>query len=178
MINEMHNSYNQFYSTVFCLLYMFRTNLVIHHQEQTKNCGIKIDYKNCASRWSLTHYLDYHVGLLHVCSTLPENRTSVQKHVGILINVMNCIFLVGLSRVAQLVKKLTPFYGTQIGLPCSQQPTSCPSHEPDKSSARTPSNVLEMHFNITVQSMPWFSKSPFSPQVSVHEFSLHFSCPT
>ena len=23
---------------------------------QTKNCGIKNDYKNCASRWSLTHY--------------------------------------------------------------------------------------------------------------------------
>ena len=29
----MHNSYNQFYSTDFCLLYMFRTNLVVHHQE-------------------------------------------------------------------------------------------------------------------------------------------------
>ena len=33
MTNEMHNSYNQFYSTLFCLLYMFRTNLVVHHQE-------------------------------------------------------------------------------------------------------------------------------------------------
>ena len=34
MTNEMHNSYNQFfYSTVFCLLYMFRKNLVVHHQE-------------------------------------------------------------------------------------------------------------------------------------------------
>ena len=33
MTNEMHNSYNQFYSTVFCLLYMFRTNLAVHHQE-------------------------------------------------------------------------------------------------------------------------------------------------
>ena len=35
MTNEMHNYYNQlfFYSTVFCLLYMFRTNLVFHHQE-------------------------------------------------------------------------------------------------------------------------------------------------
>ena len=31
--NEMRNSYNQFYSTVFCLLYMFRTNIVVHHQE-------------------------------------------------------------------------------------------------------------------------------------------------
>ena len=27
------------------------------HVEQTKkNCGIKIDYKNCASRWLLTHF--------------------------------------------------------------------------------------------------------------------------
>ena len=33
MTNEMHNSYNQFYSTVFCLLYMFRTNLAVHQQE-------------------------------------------------------------------------------------------------------------------------------------------------
>ena len=33
MTNEMHNSYNQFYSTIFCLLYMFRTNLVVRHQE-------------------------------------------------------------------------------------------------------------------------------------------------
>jgi hypothetical protein len=33
MTNEMHNSYNQFYSTVFCLLYVFRKNLVVHQQE-------------------------------------------------------------------------------------------------------------------------------------------------
>ena len=33
MTNEMHNSYNQFYSTIFRPLYMFRTNLVVHHQE-------------------------------------------------------------------------------------------------------------------------------------------------
>ena len=34
MTNEMHNSYNQFfYSTVFCLLYLFRKNLVVYHQE-------------------------------------------------------------------------------------------------------------------------------------------------
>ena len=33
MTNEMHNSYNQFYSTAFCLLYVFRTSLVVHHQE-------------------------------------------------------------------------------------------------------------------------------------------------
>ena len=62
----MHNSYNQiFYSTVFCLLYTFRTNLVgmivpklcntvyytvllmmnyyvrSKHVKQTKGCGIK-----------------------------------------------------------------------------------------------------------------------------------------
>ena len=33
MTNEMHNSYNRFYSTVLCLLYMFRTDLVIHNQK-------------------------------------------------------------------------------------------------------------------------------------------------
>ena len=33
MTNEMHNSYNQFLFHSFCLLYMFRTNLVVHHQE-------------------------------------------------------------------------------------------------------------------------------------------------
>ena len=29
----MHNSYNQFFSTAFCLLYLFRTNLFVHHQQ-------------------------------------------------------------------------------------------------------------------------------------------------
>ena len=33
MTNEMHNSYNQFLFHSFYLLYMFRTNLVVHHQE-------------------------------------------------------------------------------------------------------------------------------------------------
>jgi hypothetical protein len=33
MTNEMYNSYNKFYSTIFCLLHMFRKNLVVHHQE-------------------------------------------------------------------------------------------------------------------------------------------------
>ena len=33
MSNEMHSSYNQFYSTVFYLLYMFLTNLVVHHHQ-------------------------------------------------------------------------------------------------------------------------------------------------
>ena len=33
MTNEMHSSYNQFLFHSFCLLYMFRTNLVDHHQE-------------------------------------------------------------------------------------------------------------------------------------------------
>ena len=43
MTNEMHNSYNQFYSTVFCLLYMFRTNLVVRNMySRQKICGIKL----------------------------------------------------------------------------------------------------------------------------------------
>ena len=64
---------------VACLLYIFRKNLVVHHQEHgiiyyilssapddervnsfetcraRKNCGIKIIYKNCASLFSSTH---------------------------------------------------------------------------------------------------------------------------
>ena len=36
--NEMHNSYNQFYATVFCLLYMFRTNLVVHQEHGIIYC--------------------------------------------------------------------------------------------------------------------------------------------
>ena len=35
MANEMHSSYNQFIFHNFCLLYMFRTNLVVHHQEHS-----------------------------------------------------------------------------------------------------------------------------------------------
>ena len=34
---------------------MMNNEIHSKHVEQTKNCGIKIDYKNCASCWSLTH---------------------------------------------------------------------------------------------------------------------------
>ena len=34
LTKEMHNSYNQFFiPQVFCMLYMFRANLVVHHQQ-------------------------------------------------------------------------------------------------------------------------------------------------
>ena len=34
MTNEMHNYYDEFFiPQFFCLLYMFRKNLVVHHQE-------------------------------------------------------------------------------------------------------------------------------------------------
>ena len=94
MTNETHSSYNQFlFQSFFCLLYMFRTNLVVHHQEhgivyrlyQTMQCSIlcrapdderldsfetctadknsriKVDYKNCASRCSLTQQNDIRI---------------------------------------------------------------------------------------------------------------------
>ena len=50
MTNEMHNSYEQFfYSTVFCLLYMLRTNLVVHHQEHgIIHCITQYNWYNCA----------------------------------------------------------------------------------------------------------------------------------
>jgi hypothetical protein len=43
-------------NTVYCaLLLMMNDQILSKHVEQTKNCRLKVDYKNCASRWSLTH---------------------------------------------------------------------------------------------------------------------------
>ena len=81
--NEMHSSYNQFLfhsflsalhvsnesnrsssgarPNILCntvhyfVLLMMNDWIRSKRIEQTKNCGIKIDYKNCASRWLLTH---------------------------------------------------------------------------------------------------------------------------
>jgi len=52
-------------------------------------------------------------------------------------------------------------FGKQISLSYSQEPTTCSSHEPNKSSPRTPSKALGIHFNITFQFIPWFFMSPF-----------------
>ena len=38
----------------YAVLLMMNDWILSKHVEQTKNCGIKIDYKNCASRWLLT----------------------------------------------------------------------------------------------------------------------------
>ena len=38
----------------YAVLLMMNDWIRSKHVEQIKNCGIKIDYKNCASRWSLT----------------------------------------------------------------------------------------------------------------------------
>ena len=40
--NEMHNYYNQFFfiPQFFCLLYMIRKNLVVHHQQHGIICYI------------------------------------------------------------------------------------------------------------------------------------------
>ena len=40
----------------YAVLMMMNDQIPSKHVEQTKNCGIKIDYKKCTSRWSLTHY--------------------------------------------------------------------------------------------------------------------------
>ena len=39
----------------YAVLLMMNDQIRSKHVQQTKNCRIKIDYKNCASRWSLTH---------------------------------------------------------------------------------------------------------------------------
>ena len=61
-----YNRYNRAYRTivpiVLCNTVYYAVLLIMNDQirstyvEQTKkNCGVKIDYKNCASRRSLTH---------------------------------------------------------------------------------------------------------------------------
>ena len=46
------------------------------HVEQAKNCGIKIDYKDCASRWSLTHY-----SFLHVAISKADHNVSFNVYI-------------------------------------------------------------------------------------------------
>ena len=49
----MHNSYNQFvFHNFLSAVHVSNESSRSKHVEQTKHCGIKIDYKNCASRWS------------------------------------------------------------------------------------------------------------------------------
>ena len=56
MTNEMHNSYNQFlFHSFVSALHVSNESSRSKHVEQTENCEIKTDYKNCESRWSLTH---------------------------------------------------------------------------------------------------------------------------
>ena len=38
----------------YAVLLMMNDQIRSKHVEQTKNCGINADYKNCASRWLLT----------------------------------------------------------------------------------------------------------------------------
>ena len=96
MTNEMHNSYNQFlfhsflsalhvsnessrsssgarhYTVLHSLVQsVYYAVLVMKHVEQTKNCGIEIYYKNCASRWSITHI---HLFLIYAICFGPQFR--------------------------------------------------------------------------------------------------------
>jgi hypothetical protein len=62
MTNEMHNSYNQFYFTIFLsALHVSNESGRAKHIEQTKKLWNKIDYtyvhKNCASCLSLTQHI-------------------------------------------------------------------------------------------------------------------------
>jgi hypothetical protein len=43
------------YYVYYAVFLMMTEYIHSKYVEQTKNCGIKIDYKNCAFRWSLTH---------------------------------------------------------------------------------------------------------------------------
>ena len=54
---------------------MMNDQILSKYVEQTTNCGVKIDYKNCASRWSLTHCNMMH-GAHNVRMTYSFVRTS------------------------------------------------------------------------------------------------------
>ena len=118
MTNEMHNSYNQFYSIVFCLhnilyyrvhyfvLLMMNDQIHSKNVEQTKNCGIKIDYKNCASRWSLTHCNTTSIATWDATCTLQSNEriaTRVCSELRIYsINYPEYLYSVGLPKIKKL----------------------------------------------------------------------------
>ena len=59
------------------------TRFVRNMYSRQKNCGIKIDYKNCASRWSLTHcnmmHGTHNVTLTH-CSMMHGTHSVTLTH--------------------------------------------------------------------------------------------------
>ena len=65
-----YNRYNRAYNNSNTAYYA----VLLKHVEQTKNCGIKIDYKNCASRWLLTHCNMMHG--THNVKVVRNNRCS------------------------------------------------------------------------------------------------------
>ena len=58
----MHSSYNQFFIPQFfvCSTRFERLDSFETCRADKKNCGKKIDYKNCQSRWLLTHCIMMH----------------------------------------------------------------------------------------------------------------------
>jgi hypothetical protein len=52
------------------------------------------------------------------------------------------------------------FYATSSSSPCSQQPATCPYHEPNYAVCALPSKVSEIHFNIILPSTPMFPCGP------------------
>ena len=77
--NEIHSSYNQFlFHSFLSALRVSNESSRSKHVEQTKKCGIKIDYKNCASRWLLTHCNMMH-GTHNVKTTLQRCNAIIQQ---------------------------------------------------------------------------------------------------
>ena len=62
--------------------------------------------------------------------------------------------------------------------PHSQEPTTFPYPEPDRSSlCLCPSNLSKIHFNIILPAVPGFSKLVYFPQVLPLKPCMHFFSP-
>ena len=108
MTNEMHNSYNKFlFHSYLSALHVSKESSRSKHVKQTNNCGIEINYKNCASRWSLTHcnmmHSTHNVTLTH-CNMMHGTHNVTLTHCNMMhgthkVTLTNCNMMHGTYNV-------------------------------------------------------------------------------
>ena len=78
----VQNATIPFHSSLFCTLFLHPISPT--YRADKKNCGIKIDYKNCASRWSLTHLTQLYRRIRYYCSSSSFYWASVANDPNVL----------------------------------------------------------------------------------------------